>query len=100
MKLYGPDGRETMLISAIERKGDELILKGNVFGAMPLNISLRPDEARRAIGLFNFPTALFALSLPFRRGRMRLIKAGSHGEIPWRNLVHGWTLMVRGLQRR
>lgn len=67
MKLYGPDGNEMMTITAIERDGSMLVIKGKVFGAMPMTAKVRPSEVRKAFGLMNWRTLLFALTLPFRR---------------------------------
>ena len=69
MKLYGPDNKEMMAINAIERQGDELVVKGKIFGAMPLTAKVRPEEVRAALKLLDFKTRLFILTLPFRRGR-------------------------------
>ena len=68
MKLYSPDKSELMDVSAIERDGDDLVIKGKVFGAMPMTARLRPAEAKKALGLVDFKTALFILTLPFRKG--------------------------------
>ena len=67
MKLYSPDKSELMDVSAIERDGDDLVIKGKVFGAMPMTARLRPAEAKKALELVNFKLALFILTLPFRR---------------------------------
>lgn len=69
MKLYGPDNKELMVISSIERQGNELVLKGKVFGAMPLTAKLRPEELRGAFRLLSPRTLLFAVSMLFRRRR-------------------------------
>ena len=69
MKLHGPDGSEIMTVTALERDGAELVIRGKIFGSMPLTARLRPEEARKALGLVNFKTLLFLLSLPFRRRR-------------------------------
>jgi hypothetical protein len=69
MKLHGTDGSEIMTVTALERDGAELVIRGKIFGSMPLTARLRPEEARKALGLVNFRTLLFLLSLPFRRGR-------------------------------
>ena len=66
MKLYSPDKSELMDVSSIERDGDDLVIKGKVFGAMPMTARLRPDEAKKALKLVDLKTALFILSLPFR----------------------------------
>ncbi len=67
MKIYSADGKEMMTVSSIERDGSVLVIKGKLFGTMPLTAKLRPEEARKAFGLLNFRTALFLLTLPFRR---------------------------------
>ena len=67
MKLFSPDKSELMDVSAIERDGNELLIKGKVFGAMPMTARLRPAEARKALGMVNLKTALFILTLPFRK---------------------------------
>lgn len=67
MKLLGPDNKELMSIASIQREGSNLIIKGKVFGAMPLTAKLRPEEARAALKLMDFKTILFLLTLLFRR---------------------------------
>ncbi len=68
MKIYGADGKEMMVVTAFEREGSTLVVKGKLFGTMPLTAKLRPAEARKALGLLNWRMWLFVLSLPFRRG--------------------------------
>ena len=67
MKLYSPDKSELMDVSSIARDGDDLVIKGKVFGAMPMTARLKPAEAKKALKLIDFKTALFILTLPFRR---------------------------------
>jgi hypothetical protein len=67
MKLYSPDKSELMDVSAIERDGNDLVIKGKVFGAMPMTARLRPEEAKQALKLVDLKTALFILTLPFRK---------------------------------
>lgn len=66
MKIYGADNKEMMSITSLEREGSELIIKGKIFGAMPLTAKLRPEEARAALKLLNFRTAWFLLTIIFR----------------------------------
>lgn len=68
MKIYGADGKEMMVVTTLEREGSTLVIKGKLFGTMPLTAKLRPAEARKAFGLLNWRLFLFVLSLPFRRG--------------------------------
>jgi len=67
VKLYGPDNKEMIVVTAIERQGNELVVKGKIFGTMPMTAKIRPAEVRQAWKLLSFRTLLFALSLPFRR---------------------------------
>lgn len=69
MKIFGADNKEMIAISAIERDGRELVLKGKIFGAMPMTARIRPEEVRQALKLLNWRTAWFLLTLPLRRGR-------------------------------
>lgn len=59
MKVFGSDNSELMTVSAIQRNGDELLLKGKIFGAMPMIAILRPEEARAALRLLDFKTIMF-----------------------------------------
>ena len=68
MKLYAPDGTKIMSVSALERDGNSLPIKGRVFGAMPMNAHLKPTAARAALKLLTPGVVLFLLTLPFRRG--------------------------------
>jgi hypothetical protein len=67
LKIFGADNKEMIAISAIERDGRELVLRGKIFGTMPMTARIRPEEARSALKLLNWRTALFLLSLPWRR---------------------------------
>jgi len=67
MKIYAQDESELMEISELDREHNTLVIKGRVFGTMPMSARLRPADARRALGLLNFRLFLFLLTLPFRR---------------------------------
>ena len=67
MKIYGQDNSELMHISAIERDGRTLVLKGKVFGTMPITAKLTPQEARNGLKLVNWKLAAFLLTFLFRR---------------------------------
>jgi hypothetical protein len=66
VKVYGPDGKEMMTVSAIERDGAELLVRGKIFGTMPLTARLKPQDARAAMRLMSWRTRWFLLTLPFR----------------------------------
>ena len=67
MKLTSADKSELMNVSALERDGNLLVIKGKIFGAMPMTAKLSPAEFRKGFGLLNFKLLLFLLTFPFRR---------------------------------
>lgn len=67
MKLRSADGGELMEVSALQRDGNQLLIRGKVFGAMPLDARLGPDAARAALKLLTPGLIWFLLTLPFRR---------------------------------
>ena len=67
MTLYSADKSPLMQISAIERDGSDLLIKGKVFGAMPMTARLTPKEARQGLKLLRLRLAWFLLTLVFRR---------------------------------
>jgi hypothetical protein len=68
MKIIAADKSDLMEVSKIERKGDDLVIKGKVFGTMPMSATLTPDNARAALKLLTPGLVLFLLTLPFRKG--------------------------------
>lgn len=67
MKIYGQDNTEVMQISAVERDGNKLVLKGKVFGSMPITAKLTPQEGRNGLKLLNLKLAAFLLTFLFRK---------------------------------
>ena len=67
MKLYAADRSELMTVSRIERDGDQLVIKGKVFGTMPMTARLTPQEVRAGLKLMNLRVLLFLLTMPFRK---------------------------------
>jgi hypothetical protein len=64
--LYGADNSKLMEIEALERSGNDLLIKGKVFGAMPMTARLKPSEARKGLKLVNAKLALFLLTFLLR----------------------------------
>jgi hypothetical protein len=69
MKIYAADKSELMQVSKIERKGNDLVLKGKVYGTMPMSATLTPEQAREALKLLSPKLVLFLLTLPFRKSK-------------------------------
>ena len=67
MKVYGPDRRELMTVSRIERDGNQLLIKAKVFGTMPMTASITPENVREGLRLLGVRGVLFALTMLFRR---------------------------------
>lgn len=70
MKIIGGDNRELMKVSAIERDGERLVIKGKIFGAMPMTAKVTPEEARAGLKLLTPRLVMFLITLPFRRSKV------------------------------
>lgn len=64
--LYSADNSKLMEIERLERSGNELLIRGKVFGAMPMTARLSPTEARKGLKLLNFKLAWFLLTFLLR----------------------------------
>jgi hypothetical protein len=71
MKIRAADKSELMQVSRIERKGNDLVLKGKVYGTMPMSATLTPEQARAALKLLSPGLILFLITLPFRKGEKK-----------------------------
>lgn len=67
MTLFSADKSPLMQISAIERDGADLLIRGKVFGTMPMTARLTPREARQGLKLLSPRMIWFLLTLLFRR---------------------------------
>lgn len=62
-------------IRKIEPDGNTLVIRGKIFGAMPMVAKLTPSEARAALKLIDFRTFLFLLTMLFRRDQKHQFSA-------------------------
>jgi len=67
IKLYGPDNAELLQITSLEAEDGKLVMKGKVFGSMPLTAKLTGTEARNALKLLNPRLVVFLLTFLFRK---------------------------------
>jgi phytoene dehydrogenase-like protein len=74
MTIYGAQNEVLMNVTAIESEGDELVVKGRIFGAMPLTAKIPPEEMRAAFRILSFRRLFFLLSLLFRRSSRKRVK--------------------------
>lgn len=66
-KIFDANKAELMAIGALERDGDDLVIRGKIYGAMPMTARLRPEEVRNLLGLLTPKILLFLLTMPFRK---------------------------------
>ncbi|MEY2942792.1 MAG: hypothetical protein RLY97_806 [Pseudomonadota bacterium] len=67
MKILDAQDKELMTVRKIERDGNVLVIRGKIFGAMPMVAKLTPAEARAALKLLDVKTLLFLLTILFRK---------------------------------
>jgi hypothetical protein len=65
--IVDANDKELMAIRKISGENGELVIRGKIFGAMPMVAKLTPAEARAALKLIDVRTFLFLLTLLFRR---------------------------------
>lgn len=68
MKILDAQDKELMAVRKFERDGDNLVIRGKIFGAMPMVAKVTPAEARAALKLLDAKTIWFLLTLLFRKG--------------------------------
>ncbi|WP_068079615.1 hypothetical protein [Novosphingobium rosa] len=66
MRVLDANDKELMTVRKIERDGDALVIRGKIFGAMPMVAKLTPQEARAALKLLDVKTILFLVTMLFR----------------------------------
>jgi len=61
VKLFDATMGELMSISSLEREGEELVIRGKIYGSMPIKAKLPPTELRKLRGLVTLHLAWFIL---------------------------------------
>ncbi|MDY6906807.1 MAG: hypothetical protein SV910_01050 [Chloroflexota bacterium] len=54
MKMYDMHGNTLMEASSLERRGDDMVMKGKMMGSMPATIYIRPEEVWQATKLLSW----------------------------------------------
>jgi hypothetical protein len=67
-KIFDANKGELMAISELEREGNDLVIRGKIYGAMPMSARLRPEEVRNLLALLTPKIIWFVLTMPFRKG--------------------------------
>ena len=68
MKIYDAQDNELMTVRELVGEDGNLVIRGKIFGAMPMAAKVTPKEARAALKLLDLKTILFIFGLLFRRG--------------------------------
>ncbi len=62
-------GNALMTVRKLERDGNDLVIRGKIFDAMPMAARLSPEDARAALKLLDVKTVLFLLTILFRKSK-------------------------------
>lgn len=65
--IIDANDKELMAIRKISGEDGNLVIRGKIFGAMPMVAKLTPAEARAALRLVDFRTIVFVILMLFRR---------------------------------
>ncbi len=76
VRLYGSDNRELLTVTSLEREADQLLIRGKVFGTMPITARLDAEQARAGLRMLRPRLLWFLLTLPLRRRRVAKAPAG------------------------
>lgn len=68
MEIVTTDNQNLMTVERLEKQGDNLIVHGEIMGAMPVRAVLTPDQARAALKLLRPGVLMFLLTILFRPG--------------------------------
>ncbi|WP_163268657.1 hypothetical protein [Chelativorans alearense] len=71
MKIFDSTKKELMNVSSIETDGNLLVIKGKIFGTMPMTAKLSPEEARNGLRLLSPKLVWFIVTFLFRSSRKR-----------------------------
>ena len=68
IKLYGPDNQEMMAVHALDKDADgkTLVIKGKIYGVMPLTVMLHPEDARAFLKMLTPKLVWFLLTMLFK----------------------------------
>ena len=66
MIIYDGSNKELMRVRALDSDGNTLVIKGKIFGAMPMSARLTPAEARSALKLLTPAKVWFLITFLFR----------------------------------
>ena len=69
MKFLDAQNKELMAVRKVEVEDGVLVIRGKIFGAMPMVAKLTPEEARKGLRLLGAKTLFQLIPFLFRRSR-------------------------------
>ena len=68
IRLYGPDNQEMMAVHSLDKdaEGKTLVIKGKIYGAMPLTVLMYPEDARAFLKMLTPKLAWFLFTMLFK----------------------------------
>jgi len=69
VKILSQDRSNLMEVTSLDISSGELVIKGKVFGTMPMSARLSPGEARNGLKLLSPRIVFFLLTFLFRKGK-------------------------------
>lgn len=67
MKLNNLDGSTLMQVASLARDENNIVIKGEILGSMPITCMLTPKEARALVKMLTPRMMLFMLTFLFRK---------------------------------
>lgn len=74
MKMFDMNGAVLMDVASLERRGDDLVMKGKMMGTMPATIFIKPEEIWKAKSLLSW-SILWYLPIIVIKGWLRSLKS-------------------------
>ncbi len=68
MEIVTTDNESLMTVERLEKQGNNLVVHGEIMGAMPVRAVLTPDQARAALKLMRPGILAFLMTILFRPG--------------------------------
>ncbi|MDO6965100.1 hypothetical protein [Rhizobium alvei] len=69
MKFLDAQNKELMTVRKVELEDGELVIRGKIFGAMPMVAKLTPEEARAGLKLLGLSTILKLVPFIFSKSK-------------------------------
>lgn len=74
MKMFDMNGAVLMDVASLERRGNDLVMKGKMMGTMPATIFIKPEEIWKAKSLLSW-SILWYLPIIVIKGWLRSLKS-------------------------